>query len=394
LVALVAACAGFLAVYQYRRSVYNPTFALIREAQYADAAGKLAAIRSLLEKGETSPAVVETLFAKLHDADVAVRALAARAVADVAYARRHLAGVKNQDDPYFGAAQAALTASLKDRDPSVRLRAASGLELLGVKSEECFAILLRAARPDGDPAGRFLPGGEPDDRLRALGDLAHGYRHKPETQAAILEAISDRDPRARKQGLIALHFYVRGLSGPVPQPIAMALFARLDDEDDPVCAQAAQLLSLLGRQVAPRAVPLLAGKLSSPKVSARVWAADALREFKLEAEEALPALRALAGGPGEAGPDRIAATKAVDTIAAASRIFHEQTLPTLVTNLSSDDPDVRDGAAGAIAEYGPRAKAAIPDLTRTLTDPDPKVRRRASAALEAVGATRTGPTRE
>jgi HEAT repeat protein len=377
-----------LAVFQYRRAVYDPTFALLGQVRYADAEGKVAAIRTLLENRATDPAVLETLLGALADADPAVRAVAARGVADVAFERSDVARQKHQDDSYAGDVKAALTAAMKDRDPSVRLRAASGLVLLSVNSEEVFATLLRAARPDGKPDGRFLPGGEPDDRLSALHNLANSYRDRPETQAAILDAIADRDPRSRKHGVIALNWYLRGWSRAVPEPIAEALFTCLDDQHELIDNTAAHALSRLGPTIAPRAVPLLIGKLTSPNLSTREWAAHALGEFNLFADEALPALRALAGNPGKGGRDQAAARKAIEAITAASRTFQEQTLPNLVANLSHDDPDVRAGAASALAEQGPRAKAAIPDLTRALKDPELKVRRRASAALEAIGAAR------
>jgi HEAT repeat protein len=256
-----------------------------------------------------------------------------------------------------------------------------------VNSEECFALFHGAARPDGESSGRILPG-EFDAQARALSGLASGFRNKPETQAALLEAIADRDPRVRKHGLTALsRSYLRDPFGAVPPPIAAALLARLDDEIDVIGSMAAHVLSRQVRGVAPVAVPLLVRKLSSPNVSTRAWSADALREFDLEADAALPALRTLADGPGEDGPDLIAARKAIEAITAASRTFHEQTLPNLIAELSHDDPDLRAGAAATIAQSGPRAKAAIPELTRSLGDREPKVRRCASKALKAIGAT-------
>jgi HEAT repeat protein len=396
LLALIAVCAGFLGVFQYRRTVYDPTFGLLRQVRYADRAGREAAIRSLQEMADTSPAVVETLLDAVGDADAAVRAAAVGVVANIANERLRVVGQKKQADPYAGAVEAALRASLKDRDSIVCLRAASGLSLLGVKSEDCFTILMRAAQPNGEPARRFLRGGEPDDRFCGLWDLAHVYRDRPETRAVILKAIADRDTRARRQGLTALHWLLRlgDSSGADAQPVYQVLFDCLVDEDDSVSNLAAHILSYYDPKVAPRAVALLVRKLSSPDRSTRAGAAYALREFELYAEAALPALRALADSPGDPSHDVEAARKAVAAIEKACRTFDEETLPNLIANLSHEDPDVRAGAASAVAEFGPRAKAAIPHLSRTLNDPEQKVRRRASVALEALGATRTGPTRE
>ena len=51
---LVAACALFLAVFQYRRGVYDPTFARLRQVRYADADTKVAAIRELMDSWPTA----------------------------------------------------------------------------------------------------------------------------------------------------------------------------------------------------------------------------------------------------------------------------------------------------------------------------------------------------
>jgi hypothetical protein len=112
LVALVAACAAFLAVFQYRRTTYDPTFALLRQVRYADKVGKVTAIRNVLENRDTSPVVVEALLGALGDADAEVRAVTSSVVADVAYERRRVASLKKQDDPWAGATEEALKAIL------------------------------------------------------------------------------------------------------------------------------------------------------------------------------------------------------------------------------------------------------------------------------------------
>src|SRR5262249_33631387 len=152
LLMLIAASAAFLAVFQYRQGVYDPTSARLRQVRYADDDGKVAAIRELGEAEASGSAVVETLLGALGDADPAVRAAAARALTDVLM---RTAALKKHDDPNAGAVKAALTGTLRDPDPTVRLRAASGLADLNVTSAEGFAILLRASRTAGQPVGRF-----------------------------------------------------------------------------------------------------------------------------------------------------------------------------------------------------------------------------------------------
>src|SRR6516225_4696781 len=78
---LVAACAVFLAVFQYRRGSYDPTYARLRQVRYADADTKVAAIRELMDSDATGFEVIQTLRGALGDADPAVRAVAVQAMA-------------------------------------------------------------------------------------------------------------------------------------------------------------------------------------------------------------------------------------------------------------------------------------------------------------------------
>jgi HEAT repeat protein len=388
---LVATCAGFLAVFQYRQGVYDPTVAHLRQVRYGDASGKVAAIRELLEGDFARPAVTDTLLVALSDADPAVRVVAAQALADITFQIApavHPAddtkGDTVPDDPRAVRVKAALTELLRDSDPAVRLRAASGLSLLHVKTDESFAIIIRAARTPIKSETRFSTVGEPDDRFRALGDLAYTYRDKPESLAAILEAVADRDPRARRRGIIALNLYLRKWTGAVPEAITDALFARLDDEEDSIRGEATLSLGLTGRRIAPRAVPVLIKKLAEPQSTTRKRIAEALGGFGLYAEDARPALRSIAESTDDAAL-RTAAREALETIDKECRVFHDQTLPELIADLHNVTAEIRTSAAQTLAEHGARAKAAIPDLTQALDDPEPKVRRAASAALAAAG---------
>jgi hypothetical protein len=386
---LVAACAAFLAVFQYRRGVHDPTYARLRQVRYADADTKVAAIRELMDSDATGFDVIQTLRGALGDADPAVRAVAAQAMA-VAIERN--AALKNPDESLAGPVKAALTEALRDPDPTVRLRAASALGRLRVTSKEGFAILLRAARTTGQPVGRFRAVGDADDRADALWILGLAYRDQPEALTPILEAMSDRDPHVRIWGIIAMNCYLRASDGnwyrhdpdfTVPEPIAEALLVRLEDEDDQVGRRAKEVLVLLGQKMARRVVPLLIRDLDA-RHPTPVWTVRALGEFGLEAEGARPALRALADDGSREGALRFAAQKAVEAIDKVSRTFHEETLPDLIVKLGDDDPEIRTSTAAALARHGSRAKAAVPALTRALDDPHPKVQRAALAALDVI----------
>jgi HEAT repeat protein len=394
---LVAVCAVFLAVFLYRRGVYDPTYARLRQVRYADADGKLAAIRELIDSdirelidSEASGAdIIQTLLSALGDADPAVRGVAARAMV-VAIERN--AELKNPDESLAGPVKAALTEALRDPDATVRLRAASGLGQIKAPSKEGLAILLPAARTSGQPLGRFRAAGDADDRAESLWVLGLAYRDEPEALPPILEAMNDRDPQVRISGIIAMNCYLRTSDGSwyrrnvdftVSEPAAEALLARLEDEDDQVRRRAADVLGRLGQRMARRVVPLLMRDLDAPQPTP-VWIVRALGEFGLEADHALPALRALADDTSRAGTLRFAAQQAVEAIDKVSRKFHEETLPDVIANLGDDNPEIRASAAETLARHGSRAKAAVPALTRALDDPDPKVQRAATAALGVI----------
>src|SRR5690349_8763140 len=82
---LVAACAGFFAVFQYRLGVYDPTSARLRQVRYASPTGKATAIRELIAEEAWGARVVQTLLEALGDSDPTVRMLAAQAMAEAVY---------------------------------------------------------------------------------------------------------------------------------------------------------------------------------------------------------------------------------------------------------------------------------------------------------------------
>jgi HEAT repeat protein len=60
-------------------------------------------------------------------------------------------------------------------------------------------------------------------------------------------------------------------------------------------------------------------------------------------------------------------------------------VPGLLVSLKSDDAQVRAGAARALGEIGPPARAAVADLTGILKDRERDVRRNAAEALGGIG---------
>jgi hypothetical protein len=59
-------------------------------------------------------------------------------------------------------------------------------------------------------------------------------------------------------------------------------------------------------------------------------------------------------------------------------------VPILTEALTYSDPDLRMAATQGLGEFGPAAKASIPDLVMLLADPNPFVRRSAAEALSRI----------
>ena len=372
---LVAACAAFLAAFQYRRGVYDPTYARLRQVRYADADGKIAAIRELIDSD------IRELDLK-HRASTSSKRCSVRSAMPtrlcVAWPRGRwwlpssvTPGSRNPKSRSRGPSRPRSTEALRDPDATVRLRAASGLGQLKVTSKEGLAILLPAARTPGQPLGRFRAAGDADDRAETLWVLGFAYQDDPEALPPILEAMNDRDPQVRISGIIAMNCYLRTSDGnwyrrnadfTVPEPIAEAFW---------LAWTMRMTRSAHGCRCPGPAGPE-DGSPGCAVVDARpwralptpVWIVRAVGEFGLEADQALPALRALSDDTSRAVALRFAAQKAVQAIDKEARTFHEKTLPDLIANLGDDDSEIRASAAEALARHGSRAKAAVPALRR------------------------------
>jgi HEAT repeat protein len=158
----------------------------------------------------------------------------------------------------------------------------------------------------------------------------------------------------------------------------------LGDPDADVRLAAACFLGWggLGKR-SPTLIPALGRALADSDARVREWSAKTLGYLGLDAEAALPALRALANDPET--DVREQGAQAISAIEKSALTFRSTTLPQAIADLGDADPITRALAADRIGDLGSRASDAVPGLVRCLADREADVRRAAAGALGQLG---------
>ncbi len=281
----------------------------------------------------------------------------------------------------------ALDGALADGDSYVRWAAALALSRHGTRAARAVPKLVEALADDrlwwaasralwkiGRPAVPALLAalGEPRSEVRREAARTLGLIGAPAAVPALAKALDDPDAVVRLKAGEAL-----GRIGPPAEPAADALARLLGEPDEhlqtagadairgigPGASRAAPALARLldGDTPIPLvtyvqralaalgegAVPSLVAKLDEDPVDRRL-AVEVLSEMGPSARAAAPALA------------RLGETAALETIGPAA-------FPDLVALLDHEDPAVRDGAARALAGFGPAAATAVEALVRAMT---------------------------
>ena len=399
LMGIVAASAALFSVMQFRWSVEDPGYALIRRLRSLDAVERAKAAEGLGSLRPRDRRAIAPLIEMLFDPDSRARASAARA----------LTYIVRQDDAEAGTVKAALTSALVDRDPAARRAIAVSLAHFEPEPGVVVPALLD-----------FVKDANPEARGEVIECLGFSARRDEAARAAVFAALGDPAYKVRWRAVNALSWCAmvpKLAPQPLVETIMSALMGAADDESAFVRAAAVWTLGRIAGQTKieiPRViealgdpdaevrhaaacflgwrgpgmrssmrVPALGRALADPDARVREWSARSLGFLRLDAEAALPALRALANDP-ERGV-REQAAQAISAIEKSALTFHSTTLPQAIAELDNADPITRALAAGLIEDLGSRASDAVPSLVRCLADREADVRLAAAKALGQIG---------
>jgi HEAT repeat protein len=342
--------------------------------------------------GPEAVSATPDLLGALNDGDARIRARAARLLG-------YVSSGKQPNDPRAGDIKAALTAAIRDPDPSARHAAAVALAWLRPDPQAVIPVLIEAAEAD-DIEGRSAA-------IDALGECADDAP----ARAAILAAVGDRDYRIRWHAINALGWRptparlptIRAAVSPALKDEkgivraaaveilcrhrltssvdAPELVAALSDPDSEVRVRAAVFLPC--RPGSRAIIPALARATTDPEFRVRLGAVQHLGWIGLDAEDALPALRRATEDREE--PVRREAAEAIRTIEAKAEALRDGVLPHAIADLASPDPDTRRSAAESLRDFGPRSAPAIPALIRGLDDREATVRLASARTLGSIG---------
>jgi HEAT repeat protein len=399
LMGIVAASAALFSIMQFRWSVEDPGYALIRRLRSLDAAERVKAADGLRWLRPRDRRAIAPLIEMLFDPDSRVRASAARA----------LTYIVRQDDEEAGTVNAALASALVDRDPGARRAIAVSLARIEPEQGVVVPALLDFVE-DANPAARgevieclgfyarrdeaalaavFAALGDPALEVRcravhALSWCAMVPKLAPQPLvetiiAALMDAADDESASVRAAAVQALARIAGGTKTEIPRVIEA-----LGDPDAQVRLAAACFLGWRGSyKRSPTLVPALGRALTDPDAQVREWSARSLGYLGLDAEAALPALRAL--GKDQRMGVREQAAAAISAIEKSALTFRSTTLPQAIADLDDPDPITRALAAGRIEDLGSRASDAVPSLVRCLADREADVRLAAAKALGQIG---------
>ena len=162
--------------------------------------------------------------------------------------------------------------------------------------------------------------------------------------SAWTDQLKDKDAQKRSEAAQAI-----AQMGPLGRPAVKPLVALLGDADGGVRFSAASALTAIG----PDAVPPLKDALKDKSADVREMSAFALGEMGPNAKDAADALVAVLKDDKEA-PVRRAAAEALGRLGPEVK----SPIPALAAAVKDPDPDVRQTAAGALANHGPDAVPA------------------------------------
>ena len=342
---------------------------------HGDVSRRRAAARALLED-TPDPSRLDPLVAAFRvESDNATRRLLALAIGrigpDAAKALPVLVAALADDTAGSAAAKALsqigaasldpLLTTIQGHDPAAVANAARGIEWLGKDATPAVAAIIRLLRQTDDASTQVA-------LIKALGGI--GAPADDATDVLLATLDSDHKPvlRAAIDALGKI-----GASEAVP-----ALDAMLASDDAFDAGAAASALGGMGPAAKP-AIPTLMVLLNKPDMDRYLQGQVAIALGRMQAGEALPRLVELLTERVQLASDATLALAEFGPVAKAA-------VPNLITDvLAHQWPEPRLRAVNTLAAIGPDAAAALPSLRKiTSTDRDRMVRMAAATAIKTI----------
>ena len=332
--------------------------------------------RLLAGLGDNAAPAVPELIALLGDGHVAERdgLMFSRTVGQVASLALESIGPK--------AVSALADAMLNGPEKAMRIAAASTLVELLDKSDQKPLIFQRLDRAAADPE-------EAMRRVAVQGLGRMGPMAKPALAHLIEIVKGDPSESVRFDAVTSL-----GLIDPRGERVIPHLTAALKDRSADVSWAAASSLGRFGPS-AKSSVPALTAALDDPRErhlpltpdftgirALRCDVAEALGRIGIEADAAIPALRTAVA------KDRNPEMRVFAALALSRIDTKDQGAVSAIIRELEDRGEGTAGPAAAIealADLGPKARAAVPVLLRSLAHDEPSIRSSAAEALAAIG---------
>jgi HEAT repeat protein len=247
------------------------------------------------------------------------------------------------------------------------LRRVIGLSLLLAWGTTLIAV---ADEPQVATATKTLATGDTAAQLKATDDIVALGPAAKSTVPSLIKALAAGDIQLQWHAARAL-----GAIGPSAKDAVPALTAALKSSDDQVRGYSARALEEIGDASQP-AAPALAALLSDKNGDVRRKAIDALVAIHLPPGVLIPYLKQALE---QSNMDPSLTVPALNALADAG----DEGIKILTEELKNDKAQY--WACIALAEAGPKAKAAVPELARVSQDKHPAVRMEAIIALGEIG---------
>ncbi|HEY2826081.1 MAG TPA: HEAT repeat domain-containing protein [Pirellulales bacterium] len=232
-------------------------------------------------------------------------------------------------------------------------------------------VLAKAAdEPKIDNVLKSLASGKTADQLQATDDVVQLGPAAKTAVPALIKALNNSDPILQWHAARAL-----SAIGPAAKDAVPALTAALKSSDPTVRGYAANALEGIGDASQP-AANALAALLADKNGDVRRAAMDALVGIHLKPETLVPIMKQALE---EANMDPSLTVPALNALANAG----DPGIQVLIAELKNQQAQY--WACLALADAGPKAKAAVPELMRLAQDKQPQLRMRAIMTLGAIG---------